>query len=217
MLNIQSFPFNPFQTNTYIISDENKNAVVIDPSFVHPHEREVFDNYIQKNELKLVGAYNTHLHFDHCLGTQYIKDKYGLEYAAHKDGLLFLESAIKQAAFYGLDITGVYPPASYLTEGSLIKHGDIELRIIYTPGHADGSVCFVSDSDKFVITGDVLFRESIGRTDLPTGDLDLLLGSIHNKLFKLDGAYRVYPGHGPSTTIAEEITGNPFLKFGEIH
>lgn len=217
MLKIKSFAFNPFQTNTYVLSDESGEAIVIDPAFVDKNEQEEFDNYLSINNLKLVAAFNTHLHFDHCFGAGYIKNKYGLGYAAHPSGIQFVKGAKKQAAFYGVQIPEIEAPSINITENDIIKFGNSELQILYTPGHADGSLCFVSHSDHFVISGDVLFRESIGRTDLPTGDLDLLLDSIHNKLFTLDGDYKVYPGHGPSTTIAEEISGNPFLKFGEIH
>lgn len=217
MLKIKSFAFNPFQTNTYVLSDESGKAIVIDPAFVDTNEQEIFDNYLSINDLKLVGVYNTHLHFDHCFGAEYIKKKYGLGYAAHPSGLQFIKNASKQTAAYGIQAPEIEAPSFEISEKETIKFGNSELRILNTPGHAAGSLCFVSDSDHFVITGDVLFRESIGRTDLPTGDLDLLLESIHNKLFTLGGDYKVYPGHGPSTTIAEEISGNPFLKFGEIH
>ena len=217
MIKIKSFAFNPFQTNTYILSDESKDAIVIDPSFTSAEEEKNFDEYLEGNDLKLVGAYNTHLHFDHCLGVNYIKQKYGIGYAAHPEGVRFIESASKQASIYGLQISEINAPEIDITEKDTIKFGNSELHILNTPGHADGSLCFVSDKDHFVISGDVLFRESIGRTDLPTGNLDLLLDSIHNKLFTLKGDYIVYPGHGPNTTIAEEIAGNPFLKFGEIH
>lgn len=217
MLKIQAFAFNPFQTNTYILSDESGEAIVIDPSFTHPQEEEHFDNYLTENNLKLVGAYNTHLHFDHCLGARHLKEKYGLGYAAHPDGIQFVKDAAKQASVYGVHIPEIDKPSQSITENDTIKFGTSTLRILYTPGHADGSLCFVSDPDRFVISGDVLFRESIGRTDLPTGNLDTLLESIHNQLFALDGDFKVYPGHGPSTTIAEEISENPFLKFGEIH
>lgn len=217
MLNIKTFAFNPFQTNTYILSDDSGEAIVIDPSFSDEYEEQKFDNYLISNNLKLVGAYNTHLHFDHCFGARYLKQKYNLDYAAHPDGLRFVEGAARQASVYGIQIPEIEIPALTITEKDTIKFGESELRILNTPGHAAGSLCFVSDSQRFVITGDVLFRESIGRTDLPTGNLDTLLESIHTKLFTLDGDYKVYPGHGPATSIAEEIAGNPFLKFGEIH
>ncbi len=217
MLKIKSFAYNPFQTNCYILSDESGEAIVIDPSFADSNEEAEFDAYITDNQLKLVGAYNTHLHFDHCFGVGHIKKKYDLDYAAHFAGLQFIKGAAQQAAIYGVQVKEIEAPSIEITDKDRIKFGNSELRILNTPGHANGSLCFVSDSDRFVITGDVLFRESIGRTDLPTGDLDLLMDSIHNKLFVLDGDYKVYPGHGPYTTIAQEIAGNPFLKFGEIH
>ncbi len=217
MIKIKSFAFNPFQTNTYILSDNSGEAIVIDPAFAQSFEEDEFDNYLKQNNLKLVGAYNTHLHFDHCFGARYVKQQYGISYAAHPAGLRFIQGAAKQASVYGIQIPEIEIPAIEITENDTIKFGNNELRILNTPGHAAGSLCFVSDNERFVITGDVLFRESIGRTDLPTGNLDLLLESIHNKLFTLDGDFKVYPGHGPSTTIAEEIIGNPFLKFGEIH
>jgi glyoxylase-like metal-dependent hydrolase (beta-lactamase superfamily II) len=217
MISVKPFAFNPFQTNMYVLSDESLEAIVIDPSFSNAQEYAYFDNYILNNKLKLVGVFNTHLHFDHCLGADYLHQKYGLDYAAHIDGLPFIDGAAKQASYYGLQITEIFAPKLFITGSDKIKFGKNELRILETPGHAAGSLCFVSDTDKFVITGDVLFKESIGRTDLPTGDLDLLLDSIYTKLFSLGGDYKVYPGHGPKTSIAEEIAGNPFLKFGEIH
>jgi len=217
MLKIKAFAYNPFQTNTYILSDESGEAIVIDPAFSNPNEEAEFDAYLNNYNLKLVGAYNTHLHFDHCFGARHIKQTYGLGYAAHPAGIQFVKGAAKQASVYGVHIPEIEAPSIDITDKDTIKFGISELRILDTPGHAAGSLCFVSDSDHFVITGDVLFRESIGRTDLPTGNLDLLLESIHSKLFTLGGDYKVYPGHGPSTTIAEEIGGNPFLKFGEIH
>jgi glyoxylase-like metal-dependent hydrolase (beta-lactamase superfamily II) len=217
MLNIKSFAFNPFQTNTYIVYDEEKQAIVIDASFAVDSEKEKFDAFVREKQLNLMGAYNTHLHFDHCLGLGHLKERYGLDYAAHPAGLAFIEDAEKKAATYGVQIPAIEPPKNHITEKDIIQWGRNTLRILYTPGHADGSLCFVSDTDHFVITGDVLFRESIGRTDLPTGNLDLLLDSIHNKLFPLGGDFKVYPGHGPSTSIAEEIANNPFLIFGEIH
>jgi glyoxylase-like metal-dependent hydrolase (beta-lactamase superfamily II) len=127
------------------------------------------------------------------------------------------KNAVQQAKYYGLEIEEVWPPKIFIDENDTIEFGNSKLSILSTPGHADGSLCFVSDEGQFVLTGDVLFRESIGRTDLPTGNLDVLLDSIHNKLFKLPGEYKVYPGHGPASTLAHEQAHNPFLHFGEVH
>lgn len=217
MIQVKIFPFNPFQCNAYVLWDESKEAIVIDPSFSNEPEFQVFDQFLKKQDLKLVGAYNTHCHFDHCFGATSLKKYYNMGYSAHKDGVMFTENAARQAAVYGLQIDKIEAPSNHIEENDTIKFGNSELQILFTPGHAAGSLCFVSEAGKFVITGDVLFRESIGRTDLPTGDLDLLLSSINNKLFKLPGDYVAYPGHGPQTTLAHEEANNPFLHFGEMH
>ncbi len=217
MIQIKIFPFNPFQCNCYVLWDESKEAIIIDPSFSSEQEYNEVAKLIQFEGLTLKGVYNTHCHFDHCFGAPFVKEHHQLDYAAHKDGIQFTENAAKQAAVYGMRIEEILPPQIFIDEGESIKFGNSELEILNTPGHANGSLCFVSHSDKFVITGDVLFRESIGRTDLPTGDLDVLLSSINNKLFKLPGDFVVYPGHGPQSSIAHEETNNPFLHFGEVH
>jgi glyoxylase-like metal-dependent hydrolase (beta-lactamase superfamily II) len=216
MVQIKRFPFNPFECNCYLLWDETGEAAIIDVSFSNEKEYSVLADFIKYKELTLREAWNTHCHFDHCLGGNLLKSHHQLDYAAHRDGLVFTENAARQASFYGLKIENVLPPAIFIDEGDSIKFGNTELEILHTPGHAAGSLCFVSHNDKFVITGDVLFRESIGRTDLPTGNLDILLESIHKKLFTLPSDYEVYPGHGPKTTIGWEQANNPFLNFGEM-
>ena len=217
MIQYQAFPFNPFQTNTYLLWDESKEAIVIDAAFSSESEYAYFEDFIKEKGLKLTAAYNTHCHFDHCFGATFLKDDQNMPYAAHKDGILFTENAAKQASVYGLNIDHIEAPTTFIDEGDMIRFGQSELSILNTPGHANGSLCFISQADKFVITGDVLFRESIGRTDLPTGNLDVLLASINEKLFKLPGDFVVLPGHGPQSTIAHEQANNPFLHFGEVY
>jgi len=217
MIQIKIFPFNPFQCNCYVLWDDTKEAIIVDVSFSTDSEFNQLKNFIEQEGLNLKAAYNTHCHFDHCFGAAYLKEQYQLDYAAHKDGVLFTENAVRQASVYGMQISEILPPKIFLDEKDTIEFGNSKLSILNTPGHADGSLCFVSEEGEFVITGDVLFRESIGRTDLPTGNLDLLLDSIHNKLFKLPGNYVAYPGHGPSTTLMHEQAHNPFLHFGEVH
>jgi len=217
MIQINTFPFNPFQCNCYVLWDETNEAILVDVSFSSEAEYNTLNKFLKSKDLNVVGAYNTHCHFDHCFGAPFLKEHHNLDYAAHKDGILFTENAAKQASVYGMKIDEILPPSIFIDEGDTIKFGHSELKILNTPGHADGSLCFVSEKDEFVITGDVLFRESIGRTDLPTGNLDVLLASIHNKLFKLPDNFVVYPGHGPQSTIAHEQTNNPFLHFGEVH
>lgn len=216
MVHIKRFPFNPFECNCYLLWDESNEAILIDVSFSNEREYSQIANFLTGNNLSLRAAYNTHCHFDHCLGGNLLKKYHHLDYAAHKDGIIFTQNAARQASFYGLTIDEVIPPAIFIDENDTISFGNSNLEILHTPGHADGSLCFVCHSDKFVVTGDVLFRESIGRTDLPTGNLDVLLERIQKKLFSLPGDYDVYPGHGPKTTIAYEQANNPFLNFGEV-
>jgi glyoxylase-like metal-dependent hydrolase (beta-lactamase superfamily II) len=217
MIEIKTFPFNPFQCNCYVIWDETKEAIIVDVSFSTTSEFQQIKNFLDSNNLKLKAGYNTHCHFDHCFGAAFLKDNYQMDYAAHKDGIPFAENAVRQASVYGMQISEVLPPQIFMDEGDIIQFGNTELQVLNTPGHCDGSLCFVCEKGEFVVTGDVLFKESIGRTDLPTGNLDILLDSIHNKLFKLPGNYVVYPGHGPSSTLADEQAHNPFLHFGEVH
>lgn len=217
MIKIKTFPFNPFQCNCYVLWDDTKEAIIIDVSFSTETEFNQLKSFLDSEGLSLKAAYNTHCHFDHCFGGDFLKNYFNLDYAAHKDGLAFTQNAAKQASVYGMQIPEILPPNIFIDENNIIEFGESKLKILNTPGHADGSLCFVSEDGQFVITGDVLFRESIGRTDLPTGNLDILLDSIHNQLFKLPGHYKVYPGHGPSTTLAHEQAHNPFLHFGEVH
>jgi glyoxylase-like metal-dependent hydrolase (beta-lactamase superfamily II) len=131
----------------------------------------------------------------------------------HKGGLPFFEKGHEQARVYGFSIKKTIQPEKFINDNDLVTFGNSELNVVYTPGHADGSICFINHTQKFVITGDVLFRDSIGRTDFPTGDFDLLMESIHNRLFTLGEDYTVYPGHGPETSIGYEKMNNPFIRF----
>jgi len=155
---------------------------------------------------------NTHAHIDHILGNTFVCEKYNLKPEAHIAGLKFYEIAPASGSVFGISVGKVIMPVDFLKEGDIVKIGNFSLKVLYTPGHADGSICLVNEEGSFVITGDVLFRESIGRTDLPTGNLDKLLESIRLKLFTLPDQYIVYPGHGPTTTIGFEKRNNPFIS-----
>ena len=121
------------------------------------------------------------------------------------------ETAVAFGGVFGLDLKNLIVPNDYVEEGDILAFGNSSIEVLYTPGHADGSICLVNHSDKYVISGDVLFRDSIGRTDLPTGNFDVLFASITQKLFTLPDDYTVYPGHGPETSIGYEKLNNPFL------
>lgn len=214
MITLKRFAFNPFQVNAYILSDETGECIIIDAGMQDDNEENIIVEYINNHKLKPVSLLLTHAHIDHILGNQFIADKYGLRLSAHKDSVPFLENAIAHASTFGLNLDKVKEIDDFIDEGKDITFGNSSLKILYTPGHADGSVCFYSPKDNFVITGDVLFNQSIGRTDLPTGDYDILQNSIWEKLFTLPDETVAYPGHGPETTIGSEKVNNPFVAIG---
>lgn len=211
MILIEKFIFNAFGVNGYVLSDHTGDCLLVDTACESNEERNQLDTFLASRQLRPVMLVNTHLHVDHVLGNNYLCNKYGIGYYAHRSGEPLVKMAPQYSAMFGFQIEPVINPAGYLEDGDKVKFGISELRVLYTPGHADGSICLVSDEDRFVITGDVLFLNSIGRTDLPTGDLELLRNSIFNRLFTLPGDYRVLPGHGPETTIGYEKLNNPFL------
>lgn len=211
MIEIKKLVFNSFQENTYILYDETKECVIIDPGCCDEDERLQLDHFIAEKQLKPVGMYNTHLHIDHMFGNEYVMKKYGLKLLIHPDGVHFLNTAVGFASVFGYDLKSVPAHDGEMHEGDMIRFGTSMLEVIETPGHAAASFCFINREQKFVLTGDVLFQGSIGRTDLPSGNFDQLMDSIQNKLFALGDEYVVYCGHGPETTIGEERLSNPFL------
>lgn len=215
MITVKRFAFNPFQENTYILHDDSGECIIIDPGMDSPEEEALLSEYIEENKLKPVRLINTHAHIDHILGNKYVADTYGLPLEAHKDCEHFIKSASGQAQMFGLNLGETKSIDKYLNEGDTIEFGNSSLEIFHTPGHADGSLCFYGDKDHFVITGDVLFNQSIGRTDLPTGDYNLLQKSIWEKLFTLPENTTAYPGHGPETIIGFEKLHNPFVAIGK--
>jgi hydroxyacylglutathione hydrolase len=216
MIKIQKFVFNAFQVNTYVLSDETNECVIIDPGCSDGVESLQLMNYIKENELKPVRLLLTHTHIDHVLGCNAVEDLLKIKPEAHQAGLVFLDHSTSTAETYGLNLDKNPEVTTFLNEGEDILFGNSKLEVLYTPGHADGSVCFLSRDDNFVIVGDVLFQMSIGRTDFPTGDFDILKKSIFEKLFVLSDDTVVYSGHGPETSIGFEKTNNPFLGNDDI-
>lgn len=210
-MNIQKFTFNPFQVNTYIIYDDTKNCIIIDPGCFGADEQNELLGFLTLNSLKPIEIINTHFHIDHVLGNEFVKNQFAIRARSHQDGEMIRENMGYYAAMLGVDVSGIQKPDDFIDENTTIVWGSSSLEVIYTPGHAAGSICLYSEQDSFVITGDVLFDASIGRTDLPTGDFDTLRNSILQKLFTLPDKTVVYPGHGPSTTIGKEKISNPFI------
>jgi len=210
--NITTFCFNPFQENTYIISNENKNCWIIDPGCYTLQEQKVLTNYIEENALIPTKLLNTHCHLDHIYGNKFIADEYNLELGIHETELYILEHASMSARMFGAKIPEKCEPGYYIKENEFLALDNTLFEVLFTPGHSPGSICFSNVEEQYAIVGDVLFSGSIGRTDLPGGDYDTLIKSIRTKLFVLDDATEIFNGHGPSTTIGEEKESNPYLR-----
>ncbi len=212
MINIHTLVLNPFQVNTYILSDDNRKAVIIDPACYGEYEETQLLRLIQEQDLIPEKVLLTHCHIDHILGYHFLLRTFGLEPLCHEAGLPFLEHAPYFAGVYGFKVEQPVLPTRYLQDQEEIRTGNIRLKALYTPGHADGSMCFYSEEQQFVITGDLIFFESVGRTDLPTGDFALLEKSVQEKILCLDDKVVIYPGHGHETTVGHERHHNPFLN-----
>jgi glyoxylase-like metal-dependent hydrolase (beta-lactamase superfamily II) len=212
MLKIKSFVFNHFMVNSYILYDETGECVVVDAACYEPEEEDELRSFIHDNHLKLVRNLNTHCHIDHVLGNDFIAREYGIRPEYHKDSVPFFHTVKEIGSSFGYHVDKIHEPARYLDDGETIQWGTSSLKVLFTPGHAAGSVCFSNEDQKFVITGDVLFKDTIGRTDLPTGDFDQLMNSIRTKLFTLPAVTVVYPGHGPETSVGYEMEHNPFIR-----
>jgi glyoxylase-like metal-dependent hydrolase (beta-lactamase superfamily II) len=211
MIKIQHFVFNLFQVNTFLLYDETRECVIIDPGCYENAEKKQLSNFIEQEGLQPVGLYNTHTHIDHIVGVEFIASKYNLAPRFHKDGLVFYERFPVTAESFGMEAGTLPKPGKFIEDNEIIKFGNASLEVFYAPGHADGSICFYNEKQKFVIVGDVLFNQSIGRTDLPTGDFELLQKSIRERLFTLPEEVKVLSGHGPETTIGHEKMHNPFV------
>lgn len=211
MISIQSFLFNPIQENTYVLFDESRECVIIDPGCYDTAEQKQLQHFISENQLKPVKLLNTHCHLDHIFGNAFVAETYGLELECHQNELPVLEAFLPTASLYGMQAQASPAPGKFLNEGDKILFGNSELEIFFTPGHSPGSITFFNRNEHFMIAGDVLFYGNIGRTDLPGGDFDTLISSIKDKLFLLGDGFDVYSGHGPVTSIGHERRLNPFL------
>lgn len=211
-MTVDFFTFNPFQENTYILSDETKQCIIIDPGCYDSNEKDELAAFIENQKLKPVKLINTHCHIDHVLGNKFIADKYNLQLELNFLEIPLLRAVGNYASMYGIYCDPSPEPFALLKEGDVLKFGNTSLQILLTPGHSPGSICLYNEKEKLLIAGDVLFQMSIGRTDLPGGDYDTLIKSIREKLFILPDDVKVCPGHGPATTIGFEKKNNPFLQ-----
>ena len=211
MLTLKFFTFSPVQENTYVLYNEDKHAIIIDPGCYFDAEKDALAKFITDNTLTVVKLLNTHCHLDHIFGNKWVHEKYGVELHLHPEEEKVLTFGPQSGIKWGLPFDNYNGPLNFINAGEEILLGHDVLKIILAPGHSPGSICFYCEKQKFIIGGDVLFRESIGRTDLPLGDHETLLQSIRTQLFVLPDQVEVYPGHGSKTTIGYEKLNNPFL------
>lgn len=212
MINIHSFTFGAFQENTYLLWDETLECLIVDPGNSSASEHKILSDFISEKKLKPSRLILTHAHIDHINGNKNVFDTFGLLPEVHKEDVFFLERHSATAAMYGLTIEPSPMAEKFIEEGDVISFGVSKLDVIHTPGHAPGHVTFYNIEEGFMISGDVLFFGSIGRTDLPMGNFETLMHSIKHKLFPLGDGMKVYSGHGQATTIGFERLNNPFLK-----
>lgn len=212
-MKIKTVEFSPLGVNTYVLSDESGECVVIDPACLYPDEKEILFNYIVSHDFIVKHLLNTHLHFDHVLGNNFIASQFGVMPEAHAADEYLLRDIPQQLKMFGIHAPhlSVPPIGHYLKENDTVSFGQQQLHVFHVPGHSAGSIAFYHKAENAVFAGDALFNGSIGRTDLAGGNYEQLIESIKNKLFILPDETTVYPGHGPSTTIGNEKKYNPFV------
>ncbi len=212
MIRVESMVFSPFQENTYLLISESNEVIIVDPGMYGSPELNRMLDYIRANELEPKQVLLTHAHLDHIFGLKGLLENYDMPFFIHEKDLPVYETAEAVAANYGVELSLPDKKYDLISENEKVAFGGQQLEIRFVPGHSPGSICFYSKDDHWVIGGDVLFQNSIGRTDLPGGDTDTLLRSVQTQIFTLPDNTIVYSGHGPSTTVGLEKMNNPFFK-----
>jgi hydroxyacylglutathione hydrolase len=212
MIEIEAIVFNAFQVNTYLVWDETGDCLVVDPAFYSAEEQQKLESIIGGKGLRVAGQINTHCHVDHVLGVGYMRAVHGCKFRAHREESKVEASVPLMGDLFGWSVEPLNGIDEYLDDRGTVTIGNHVLQILHVPGHSMGSVAFYSKEGGFVITGDALFQGSIGRTDLPGGNYDTLIESIRQRLLTLPPGTKVYPGHGPPTSIGTEAAENPFLS-----
>lgn len=212
MLTLHYFTFSPIAENTYLLYNETGDCIIIDPGCYFGNERRDLLEYVETNGLRPKYLLNTHCHLDHVFGNRFVYETWQLELHLHSSEKIVLDNAPAAGLRWGMPFDNYKGPLHFLREGDEVGLGTDVLKVLFAPGHSPGHICFYCQEQGFVIGGDVLFRMSVGRTDLPGGDTETLLTSIRTVLFALPDETVVYPGHGEPTTIGFEKLNNPYLK-----
>ncbi|MCL4482622.1 MAG: MBL fold metallo-hydrolase [Bacteroidetes bacterium] len=212
MINSKKFTFNPVAVNAYLLWDETKEAVLIDPACFYPEEEKELERFVEAQELKIVRLLNTHGHFDHLMGNSFAERRWGLKCRIHPGDAPMVDQARQHALLFGITMQNPSSDVELLAEGDEIHFGATALKVIHVPGHSPGGVAFYGAQDQILVVGDILFNGSVGRTDLPGGNHNQLITGIKEKLLTLGDEVKVYPGHGDETTIGWEKRTNPFLR-----
>ena len=212
MVQVKSFTFNFFNENTFVLwDDETKESAIIDPGVYSSDEQITLTDFITNQHLNVKFLINTHCHIDHILGCKFVKEKFNPVYYAPEKDILLLENSVMQAQMFDINFEEPPSPDKLINDETELFLVDSKIVFLFTPGHTPGEYCLYLEKEKICITGDVLFKEGIGRTDLWGGDYDALINSIENKLFSLPDDVKIYPGHGDESTIGYEKQYNPFL------
>jgi hydroxyacylglutathione hydrolase len=212
MIHVKKFTFNPFAENTYVLSNDSKDCIIVDPGCSNAYEQEQLISYIEKAGLKPVRLLNSHCHIDHVLGNDFIMAKYNLKLETHRNEIPVLARVHDYAAIFGVEIDEQKAPDLFLEHNDICNFGETYFRVLHAPGHSPGSICFYFEPEKIIICGDVLFKGSVGRYDLPSASGEDLYRSVTQVLMALPDDVVVFSGHGPETTIGDERRTNPFLK-----
>jgi hydroxyacylglutathione hydrolase len=212
MLQVKSFTNNPFSENTYVVYNDTKQAIIIDPGMYQPAEEKAVFDFIEHQQLQPTQIVNTHCHLDHVFGIHACIQRYNVPFSFHALEQQVYDWAAEAGMRYGVPVLHSPPATHYIDQTQRIQLGQDVLQILFTPGHSPGHICLYSAADNFVIAGDVIFESSIGRTDLPGGDFDTLIKSIHQQILTLPNETMIYSGHGPATSVGMERMNNPWVR-----
>ncbi|MBQ9213220.1 MAG: MBL fold metallo-hydrolase [Bacteroidales bacterium] len=211
-MKVEIYRFNLFEVNTYVVYDDTKECVIIDPGCYSENERDFFVKSLQEKELQPVIIVNTHCHSDHILGVNFLKEKYNIPFAARLEDNFLLENAQMFAERWHWKIDSDIKIDVPCQEGTIIKFGNTYLKCTHTPGHTPGGQTLYAEDAKIMFTGDTLFKGTIGRTDLEGASYEDEMVSIRNIILRFDSLYEIFPGHGEPTSVGIETTENPFVK-----